>query len=170
MMRTIYLLIATVFMLSSCLTGGFDQNEQLDEHKKALAKAPKVESISINGEELERDTESRWVVEAAIDDDLVITAHITSGKGAELEEIEFSRIYYYGESFEEDAQPVDPSSADGIITVSGKEYDLSYTYTVPEEDDDGYAFEAGYVIQIYFLVKNDLENYGYKAFEVHIVD
>lgn len=168
-MNRIYLMIIISFALSSCLTGGFDQNYQLDQHEAELAKAPKIESITINGTLLERNTQSLRVINAKIGDELNIKVEITSGKGAELEQVEFFRIYYYGEDFEEDPQPVDPNT-NGFLDVSGQSYELNYTYTVPEEDDDGYAFEPGYVIQVFIRARNSLDNFGYKAFEIHLVE
>ncbi len=164
------LLLACVAMLSSCVTGGFDDNEQLDELNAGLKKTPKVESVKVNGAEVERNTQSRRVVDAKVGDVLNFDVHLTSGSNAQLEELEFSRVYYYGEDFQENPKPVDPETGDGMYDISGKSYDFTFSYTVPDEDDDGFHFDPGYVIQIYFRAKNSLGNYGYRAIEVHIVE
>lgn len=168
-MNKIYVLLLLAFGLSSCLTGGFDENEQLDELNGELAKAPKVESIMVNGVEVERNTQSRRVIDAKIGDVLNFDVTLTSGRNASLEELEFFRVYYYTEDFQEAPRPVDPTS-NGIYPVTGDEFDFTYSYTVPEEDDDGFHFDPGYIIQVYFRVKNSIGNYGYKAIEIHIVE
>lgn len=168
-MKITYIFIFIAIIFSSCLTGGFDENEQLDRHNAALAKAPKIESVKVNGTEVQRNTVSRRVVDAKIGDVLNISAELSGGLGAQLQELEFSRIYYYGEDFEEDPKPVDPDS-DGLYDVTGNTTVFDYVYTVPEEDDDGFHFDPGYVIQVYFRAKNSLGNYGYRAIEIHIVE
>lgn len=168
-MNKIYVLLLIAFGLSSCLSGGFDENEQLDELNDELAKAPKVESIMVNGNLVERNTVSRRVIEAKIGDVLNFDVTLTSGRDATLEELEFFRVYYYLEDFQEDPKPVDQTSS-GIHPISGTEFDFTYSYTVPEEDDDGFHFDPGYIIQVWFRVKNSIGNYGYKAVEIHIVE
>jgi hypothetical protein len=168
-MNKIYVLLLLAFGLSSCLTGGFDENEQLDELNGELAKAPKVETIMVNGAEVERNTQSRRVIDAKIGDVLNFDVALTSGKNATLAELEFFRVYYYTEDFQEDPQPVDPTS-NGIYPITGDEFDFTYSYTVPEEDDDGFHFDPGYIIQVWFRVRNSIGNYGYKAVEIHIVE
>ncbi|HEX5167795.1 MAG TPA: hypothetical protein VFW11_01375 [Cyclobacteriaceae bacterium] len=168
-MNKIYYLLLIGFGLSSCLSGGFDENEQLDELNNELAKAPKVESISVNGAVVERNQQSRRVIEAKTGDVLNFDVKLTSGKGATLEELEFFRVYYYLEGFQEDPKPVDPNTQ-GVYPISGAQFDFTYSYTVPEEDDDGFHFDPGYIIQVYCRAKNSLGNYGYKAIEIHIVE
>ncbi|MBL7858568.1 MAG: hypothetical protein JNM57_12840 [Cyclobacteriaceae bacterium] len=152
--------------LSACVTGGFDENPQLDWRNEELAKAPKVESISVNGVIVERNTQSIRVVHAKIGDVLEVSAAITSGKNAALKELEVSRQYYG----EEDPQPLDPLSGDGFYDLTGNTFVFDYNYTVPAEDDDGFDFHAGDVILVYFRVRNTLDNFGYKAFEIHLED
>jgi hypothetical protein len=168
-MNKIYVLLVLAFGLSSCLTGGFDENEQLDELNSELAKAPKVETIMVNGAEVERNTQSRRVIDAKIGDVLNFDVTLTSGRNASLEELEFFRVYYYTADFQEDPQPVDPTS-NGIHTISGSDFEFNYSYTVPEEDDHGEHFLIGDISQIWFRVKNTIGNYGYKAVEIHIVE
>lgn len=168
-MRNIFVFILISITLSSCLTGGFDENEQLDEMNKQLAKTPQVESVKVNGEEVQRNRLSRRVVEARIGDALEFDVLLKSGKGATLEELEFERVYYYGEDFQEDPQPVDPET-NGVYELSGNQFQFTYNYTVPEEDDDGFHFDPGYTIQLYFRARNSLGNYGYRAIEVLIVE
>ena len=168
-MRNLIIFFLMLVSLTSCVTGGFDNNEQLDKLNSGLATTPKVEQVLVNGEEVVRDTQSRRIVEAKIGDVLDFDVHITSGSGAELEELEFARAYYYGEDFQEDPKPVDPET-NGFYELTGKSADFTFSYTVPEEDDDGFHFDPGYVIQVFFRVKNSLGNYGYRSIEVHIVE
>jgi len=41
---------------------------------------------------------------------------------------------------------------------------------VPEEDDEGFHFEAGNIITIQYRVKNSLDNYGYRSLVIRLVD
>jgi hypothetical protein len=166
-MRNLILFIIIGMGLSSCLSGGFDENPQLEELEEALKSAPKIESLKINGTEVQRDTQSRRIIEAKIGDVLDFDVTLNAGAGV-LEELEFSRVYYYGEDFQEDPKPVDPNT--GMYQISGATYNFTYSYTVPEEDDDGFHFDPGYVIQVYLKAKNSVGNYGYRAVEVHIVE
>ncbi len=168
-MNKIYVLLLVGFGLSSCLTGGFDENPQLDKQNNELAKAPKVEAIRVNGQVVERNRLSRRVIEAKIGDVLNFDITLISGKNASLEELEFFRVYYYLEDFQEAPHPVDPDTQ-GVYPLSGEEFNFTYAYTVPEEDDDGFHFDPGYIIQVYCRVKNSLGNYGYRSVEIHIVE
>jgi hypothetical protein len=165
--KSIYIfLIFAPFILSSCVTGGFDENPQLDELNAAIAKAPKIESIAVNGAVVERNQQSRRIVEAHVGDVLQISAEITSGQSAELDSLEVSRQYYGNE----DPLPLDHNDADGFYELSGNTFVYDLTYTVPEEDDDHFHFAPGDVILVYFRAKNTLGNYGYKAFEIQITE
>src|SRR6187402_2904674 len=104
------ILIGIAFSVSACVTGGFDENPQLDDVNKELAKAPKVDAIIVNGEKLERNTQSVRVVEAAIGDVLDIEAELLSGKSAELVELEVGRQFYWNTTFTEDPQPLEGST------------------------------------------------------------
>ena len=157
-------LVLIAIVLSSCVTGGFDENPQLDSRNEALAKAPKVESVFVNGVPVERNTQSIRVVNAKVGDVLAVSASLSSGKSATLKELEVSRQYYRSEA----PQPLDPLSGDGFYDLTGNTYVFDYDYTVPVEDDDGFEFHPGDVILVYFRVSNTLDNYGYKAFEIHI--
>jgi hypothetical protein len=168
-MRNICLIIILALSLSSCLTGGFDENPQLEELQNALDKAPKIESLKVNGTEVERNTQSRRIVEAKVGDVLNFDITVASGSDAELEELEFSRVYYYGEDFQEDPKPVNPDT-NGFYEISGSTYNFTYSYTVPTEDDDGFHFDPGYVIQLFVRARNSVGNYGYRAVEIHIVE
>ncbi len=168
-MNKLYVLLLLGFGLSSCLSGGFDENAQLDEWNNELAKAPKVESISVNGQIVERNQQSRRVIDAKIGDVLNFDVKLLSGKNASLEELEFFRVYYYLEDFQEAPRPVDPGTQ-GVYPLSGEEFNFTYAYTVTEKDDDGFHFDPGYIIQIYCRVKNSLGNYGYRSVEIHIVE
>lgn len=163
------LYIVLVITMNACVTGGFDENTQLDERNDALAKAPKIESISINGSLLERNTQSLRVVEAKVGDVLSISASITSGKDAELRDLEVARQYYEFD-LTEPSMPLDPNAADAVYEVSGNSFVFDLNYTVPAQDDDGYDFHPGDVIYVYLRASNTLDNYGYKAFEIHIVE
>jgi hypothetical protein len=151
------------------VTGGFDDNEQLDDMNADLAKTPKIKRVMVNGTEVERDTQSRRIVEAKMGDVLAFDVDLTSGSGAQLVELEFFRVYYYGEDFQEAPRPVDPDT-NGFYDITGKTYNFTFSYTVPLEDDDGFEFGPGYTIQVYLRAKNSLDNYGYRAVEIHIVD
>lgn len=161
----LYMLLAS--LLSSCLTGGFDENPQLTEREEALAKAPRVESIAVNGKLIERNTVSRRVVEAKPGAELQFSVNLASGDGATLKALEFSRVYYFGDEDEEDPHPVDPSH--DVYELSGHTHVFTYTYTVPIEDDDGHAFEPGQKIQVYFRITNTLDNAGFKSLEIHLI-
>jgi hypothetical protein len=168
-MRKIFLLVATAFALTSCVTGGFDENTQLDDLNNELAKAPKIDAIMVNGVEVERNTQSVRVIEAQIGDVLNIEAEISSGKKAELTELEVSRQYYYNTTFTEDPKPLD-GATDGFYDITGKSHTFSFAYTVPEVDDDDFDFHPGDQIYVYFRALNDRGNYGFKAFEIHIIE
>lgn len=168
-MRKIVLFIAAAVALTSCVTGGFDENPQEDDLNNQLAKAPKIDEIIVDGVALERNTQSARVVEAHIGDVLTIEAEISSGKKAELTELEVSRQYYYNTNFTEDPQPLDEST-DGFYDIAGKSYTFSFQYTVPDVDDDDFDFHPGDQIYVYFRALNDRGNYGFKAFEIHIVE
>lgn len=168
-MRRIFILISLSILLASCVTGGFDENPQLDDLNSALAKAPKIEEIRVNGTVLERNTQTVRVVEAAIGAELNIEAEVLSGKSAELTELEVSRQYYWNTNFTEAPHPLDEGS-DGFYDITGKSYAFSFQYTVPAEDDDGFDFHPGDQIYVYFRALNDRGNYGYKAFEIHIIE
>ena len=56
-MKYSYIVLLLVsFGVSSCVTGGFDENPQLDARNEALAKAPSIKAIFVNGVKLERNT------------------------------------------------------------------------------------------------------------------
>lgn len=168
-MKRIFILISTSLLLASCVTGGFDENTQLDDLNNALAKAPKIDEIRVNGTVLDRNTQSVRVVEAAIGAQLNIEAEILSGKSAELTELEVSRQYYWNTNATEDPQPLDEGT-DGFYDINGKSYAFSFQYTIPSADDDGFDFHPGDQIYVYFRALNDRGNYGYKAFEIHIIE
>lgn len=168
-MKRIIIFIAAAFFLASCVTGGFDQNTQLDDLNNAIAKAPKIDEISVNGVKLERNTQSVRVIEAQIGEVLNIEAEVLSGKSAELTELEVSRRYYWNTTFTEGVQPLD-GDTNGFYDISGKSYTFSFAYTVPIADDDDFEFHPGDQIYVYFRALNDRGNYGYKAFEIHIVE
>ena len=44
-MKRIFILISASILLASCVTGGFNENPQLDDLNNALAKAPKIDEI-----------------------------------------------------------------------------------------------------------------------------
>lgn len=167
-MKRILISISVLLFLGSCVTGGFDENPQLDDLNDALAKAPKVDAIFVNGVELQRNSQSVRVVEATIGEVLSIDAEILSGKSAQLSELEVFRQYYWNNG-PEAPLPLDPLTT-GVYPVTGKEYTFSYDYTVPAQDDDGFDFHAGEQIYVYFRAQNDLGNFGFKAFEIHIVE
>ena len=150
--------------MSSCVTGGFDENPQLDAHNDALAKAPKINAIFINGTKLERDTHSLRVIEAHPGDVLNISAEITSGKDAELATLEVTREYYGNEA----PQPLDPAATSSVIELSGNTYVYDLKYTVPAEDDDGFEFHDGDPILVKMLVGNTTESYGFRSFTIQI--
>ena len=162
-------MIVLAVLGTACVSGGFDENPQLDELENALKKAPKVESISVNGVVVEKNTQSQRQVDARIGDVLKLDAVFSSGKDAQLTELEFFR-QYYGVIYPQEApHPVD-SLTDGFYDLSGLESSFSYEYTVPEEDDEGFHFEAGNIITIQIRVKNSLDNYGYRSLVIHLVD
>lgn len=164
--RYIYtLLFCASTALTSCVTGGFDENPQLDARNEALAKAPNINAIFINGTKLERNTQSLRIVTAHPGDVLSISAEITSGKDAELSTLEVTRQYYG----DEDPLPLDPSASTSIIDLTGNTYVYDLQYTVPAVDDDGHAFHDGDIILVHMLVANTAENFGYRSFEIEIV-
>jgi hypothetical protein len=168
-MKRIIIFISAFILLSSCVTGGFDENPQMKGLNDALAKAPKIDEIRVNGAEVERNTQSVRVVEAAIGTVLNIEAEILSGKSADLTELEVSRRYYWNTTFTEGVQPLD-GETDGFYDITGNTYTFSFEYTVPAADDDDFDFHPGDQILVYFRALNDRGNYGYKAFEIHIIE
>lgn len=154
-------------LATSCVTGGFNDNPQLDELEDALAKAPSIEMIKANGEEVKRNTHSIREISAKVGDVVKLEAELTSGKGADLVELEFYRQYYGRIYAQEDPLPVD-SLTDGFYDISGKSMTFSYDYTIPTVDDGGHDFEDGNIITIQYRVKNSLENYGYKSLVIEI--
>lgn len=162
-------LICIAFSLSACVTGGFNENPQLDDLNSALSKAPKIDAIMVNGTVLDRNTQSVRVVEAAIGAVLNIEAEVLSGKSAELTELEVSRQYYWNTNFTEAPHPLDEGT-DGFYEITGKSFTFSFSYTVPVADDDGFDFHPGDQIYVYFRALNDRGNFGYKAFEIHITE
>jgi hypothetical protein len=166
-MKTKYayiLFLSAAFGLSSCVTGGFDENPQLDARNEALAKAPNINAIFVNGTKLERDQQSLRIISAHPGDVLNISAEITAGKEAELSELEVTRQYYGSE----DPLPFDPASETGIVELTGNTFIYDIAYTVPAEDDDGFEFHAGDIILVHMLVSNTADNFGYRSFEILI--
>jgi hypothetical protein len=168
-MKRIFIFLSASILFASCVTGGFDENPQLDDLNDALAKAPKIDEIRVNGILLERNTQSVRVIEAAIGEQLDIEAEILSGKSADLTELEVSRQYYWNTNFTEDPLPLDGATT-GFYDITGKSYTFSFQYTVPDVDDDDFDFHPGDQIYVYFRALNDRGNYGYKAFEIHIIE
>lgn len=160
------LLMITSMAMSACVTGGFDENPQLDARNEALAKAPNINAIFINGTKLERNTQSLRIVEAHPGDILSISAEITSGKDAELSTLEVTRQYYGNE----DPHPLDPAATSPVIELSGNTYVYDLNYTVPAADDDGFAFNSGDIILVHMLVGNTADNFGYRSFEILITE
>jgi hypothetical protein len=156
MKRHYILFLFALVSLSSCVTGGFDENPQLDEREEALAKAPKVETITVNGTLLQRNTQSIRVVEAEVGDVLSINAALASGKGAQLTKLEAAF------TFDEETYPLDPDSPDGFHDITGNNFVYELDFEVTAD------FHAGDVIFVYFRVRNSLDNFGYKAFEIHV--
>ncbi len=165
-MKRLVIFFLSGLVLSSCVTGGFDENPQLDARNEALAKAPKIENITINGTVLERNTQSIRVYNAHIGDVLNISADLTSGKDAELVNIEVWRQYYASE----DPAPLDPTSEDGFLALNGNTNIYDLAYTVPAVDDDGADFHPGDVILVHMRVRNTLDNFGYRSFQIQIVE
>jgi|GEM_PF-1564936 len=171
-MKTSINYIAIVLMAvlgAACTTGGFNNNPQLEELENALDKAPNVEAIKVNGTVIEKNTQSLREVDASIGDVLKLEADFTSGKDAQLVELEFYRQYYGRVNGQEAPHPVD-TLTDGFYNLSGLESTFSYDYTVPAVDDDDFDFEVGTIITIQYRLKNSLDNYGYRALVIHIVD
>ncbi|HEY0742949.1 MAG TPA: hypothetical protein VGD40_15880 [Chryseosolibacter sp.] len=163
--RYVYILLFVAAIgLSSCVTGGFDENPQLDARNEALAKAPNINAVFVNGTKLERNAQSLRIVEAHPGDVLTISADISSGKDAELETLEVTRQYYGNE----DPLPLDPNSETGVIDLTGNTYVYDFQYTVPAEDDDGFEFHDGDIILVHMLVGNTSDNFGYRSFEILI--
>lgn len=157
-------LFCASLMLGGCVTGGFDENPQLTGREAELAKAPKIESISINGTILKRDQQSLRIVHAKPGDVLAISMSIESGKDAQLKELEVVRQYYAVE----DRHPLDPNSTTGVYNLTGNTHVFDLNYTVPVEDDDGFEFAPGDPILVHVLVSNTLDNHGYRSFEIII--
>lgn len=168
-MKRIFILVSISVLLASCVTGGFDENTKLDDLNSALAKAPKINEIRVDGVAIDRNTQSVRVVEAAIGTQLTIEADVLSGKSAELTELEVSRQYYWNTNFTEAPHPLD-GETNGFYDITGKSYTYSFEYTVPSVDDDDFDFHPGDQIYVYFRALNDRGNYGYKAFEIHIIE
>ena len=164
--KNIIRLVPVVILLGACTTGGFDQNTKLDELNAELAKAPTVASISVNGTVVERNTLSIREIEASIGDDLNLVATLESGANAQLEELEFLRQYFSANSASLPAE----AGSDGFYDVSGVEQDFEFTYTVPAVDDDGDDFHSGDHIIIQFRVRNSNDFFGYKEFQILLVD
>jgi hypothetical protein len=160
------LLFCASFGLTSCVTGGFDENEQLDARNAELAKAPSIKDIFVNGSKLERNTQSLRIIEAAPGTVLNISAEITSGKDAELRTLEVTRQYYG----DEDPLPFDPSATTAVVELTGNTYVYDLAYTVPAVDDDGHEFAPGDLIFVQMLVGNSTDNFAYRSFEIIITE
>jgi hypothetical protein len=157
-------LFCAPLILGSCVTGGFNENPQLEEREAELAKAPNIESISINGTILQRNQQSLRIVHAKPGDVLSISVSIQSGKNAELKDLEVVRQYYGNE----DPHPLDPNSPTGVYNLTGNTHVFDLNYTVPAEDDDGFEFAPEDLILVHLLVSNTLDNHGYRSFEIVI--
>jgi hypothetical protein len=160
------ILLCASFGLSSCVTGGFDENTQLDARNEALAKAPGIKDIFVNGAKLERNTQSLRIIEAAPGTVLNFSVEITSGKDAELKTLEVTRQYYG----DEDPLPFDPAATSSVIELSGNTYIYDLAYTVPALDDDGHEFHEGDLILVQMLVGNTSDNFAYRSFEIIITE
>ncbi len=161
-MKNILYILLIGATLASCVSGGMDKNPQLDELNNALAFAPKIEDIHVNGTAVERNDISVRQVEAKAGDVLKITTTLKSGQDASLAELEFFRRYYGTE----DDTPVEDGT-DGLYTLSGGESAFEFDFTVPALDDDGHDFHAGDVITIWLRVRNTRDNFGYREIVVH---
>lgn len=189
----IWVIVLTVSV--SCVTGGFNQNPQLDELNDAIAFSPKVTSLTVNGTEVSRNTQSLYQVDAKIGDVLDIKATFDAGQGAQLSMLQFEQTYFSTEIEEynwifftpgspEDIAsaytfgPVDPGT-DGIydiddayIPISGATDTFEYSYTVTPTDTFGpyYLVVPGDFITLHFRISNSLDNYGYHPIQIHVVE
>ena len=189
--------LAGLFLISAvaCTSGGFNENPKLDELNAAMAFTPKVVSISVNGAVIAKNEQSMYQIDAKLDDVLNITAVFESGKDAELVELQYEMTYFGTEIEEfngfffepgspEDAAsaytfgPVDPGTngtfepEDAFFLLSGTSETFEGSYTVPEFDHFGpyYYVNPGDFISVHFRVKNSLDNYGYNALQIHVVE
>ena len=153
--------LIAIVVLSSCATGGFDENPQLDKLDAELAKAPGI-LMTVDGEEVERNTLSLRDHPVTIGETYTIGVEMTSGKKAELQELEFFRQYYGRAYGQEGPQPVDDSSLDGLVALSGSSSMFEFDYTVPAQDDDGFDFHDDHIITIWARVQNSEGFYSYR--------
>lgn len=158
-----YIIIALIgFALSSCVTGNND-SEVLREHEKALETTPRVLNLTVNGETMKRDSLSNWIpIYVKPGDELNIKAELNTGNGATSSELQFSRFYYhtftpYGleSGVDTDYLLIDSQENGQGVT------EISYSYTVPATDDDGFDFWPHDHINLAFWTTNNTGGVGY---------
>ena len=171
MIKNISFIALSVLALGACTSGGFDENPQLDALEEAQAKAPKVMSISVNGTQIDRNSQSIRHVEAKVGDVLNITAIIDGGTGGDLVDMRFEQTFFsteieeFNTIYPADATidagsdytfgPVDPGTDgiyngdinEAIMPLSGASATFEYSYTVP-----AYTFEDGVYDYTYYAI------------------
>lgn len=167
-----YLIYAFIILFAaSCVTGN-DDSDVLKDHNDALAKTPRVLDLQVNGQAMQRDSLSNWIpVFTKAGDVLTITATLNTGNGATSSDLQFSRYYYststpYGLEAGVDA---DYDLLDAQENGAGTTQ-LSFSYTVPAIDDDGFDFWEGDHINIAFWTTNNTGGVGYNDFTIEYTE
>lgn len=162
-MKNIYSPLIILFcgiFLTSCVTGN-DDNAVLSDLEAQYAKTPRVEELLVDGEAQSRDQQSHWLdFPVSAGDQIEITAIIYAGEGAESVDIDFSRSYHHTTYDADDAMPVEPMT-DRIINFGSGSHEFSFTYTVPDVDDEGEAFTPGSHINLTWWSSNNLGGQGF---------
>jgi len=167
-MRSIlYIISFTLLMSTGCVTGGFDQNEKLDELEATLALAPKVNDIRVNGTELVKDQQSIRDITAGIGEVLNFAVDFQSGNSAQLRDVDIYRQFY--DLFQE-SSPAEDGASDSVVPLTGASDSYEFQVTVPAQDPDGSDLHDGDHIWISFLVSNSSNFLGYKSVRITIVE
>jgi len=159
------------FVAASCVTGN-DDSEVLREHEEALEKTPRVLNLTVNGETMQRDSLSHWIpVIVKAGDVLEIKAELNTGIGATSSELQFSRYYYhsftpYGleTGVDSDYELIDTQENGSGVT------EISYSFTVPATDDDGFDFWPHDHINLAFWTTNNTGGVGYNDFTLEFAE
>ena len=147
-------------LLNCCVTGN-DDNQVLKELEAAFAQTPKIQNLTVDGNPPTRDQQSHWLdFEVSPGQTIVITGTYDPGDGASKADFDFSRSYHHIAYDPDDAKAVEPNN-DRIIPITGGAQDFEFSYTVPDLDDEGVAFDSGDHINLTWWSSNDLGGQGF---------
>lgn len=146
--------------LSSCVTGN-DDNLVLQEHEEAFAKTPRVINLTVDGVAPARDQQSHWKdFEVSPGQVIRIIGEYDPGQSANGADFDFSRSYHHTSYDAEVAKAVEPNS-ERVQSIGADIMPFDFSYTVPTNDDEGVAFEAGDHINLTWWSSNDLGGQGF---------